>query len=120
MTLIVLKFGGTSLANAKLMKNAASKVSDYVDLGYQVVVVVSAMAGVTDHLVGLVRELSECKTQDNLAEYSNVITTGEQVSAGLFTLLIQEMGLKARSWLNWQTGIVTDDNFSDANITKIN
>ena len=120
MALIVLKFGGTSLANTKLMKNAVAKVADQVALGNQVVVVVSAMAGVTDHLVSLVHEISDCNTQDNLAEYANVITTGEQVSAGLFTLLIQESGIKARSWLSWQTGIVTDDNLSDGHITETN
>lgn len=119
MGLIVLKFGGTSLATTKLMKNAAKIVAEHISQEKRVVVVVSAMAGVTDHLVHLVNEISSCKTKASLAEYANVITTGEQVSAGLFTLLIQEIGIKARSWLNWQMEVITDDNFADANIIKI-
>ncbi len=119
MTLIVQKFGGTSLANTKLMKNAVAKVISQVASGNQVIVVVSAMAGVTDHLVSLVKEISNCATQDSLAEYANVITTGEQVSAGLFTLFLQEAGLKARSWLSWQTGIITDNNLSDGHIIEL-
>lgn len=120
MGLIVLKFGGTSLATTKLMRNAAKIVAEHVNQGKRVVVVVSAMAGVTNHLVHLVNEITSCGTKDSLAEYANVITTGEQVSAGLFTLLIQEIGIKARSWLNWQMKIITDDNFADANIIEIN
>ncbi|MGB4192274.1 MAG: aspartate kinase [Rickettsiales bacterium] len=120
MGLIVLKFGGTSLATTKLMKNAAKIVAEHVNQGKRVVVVVSAMAGVTNHLVHLVNEITSCETKASLAEYANVITTGEQVSAGLFTLLIQEIGIKARSWLNWQMKIITDDNFADANIIEIN
>lgn len=120
MALVVLKFGGTSLANTKLMKNAVAKVVNQIELGNKVIVVVSAMAGVTDHLVDLVNEISNCSSQDNLAEYANILTTGEQVSAGLFSLLIQEEGIKARSWLGWQTGIITDSNLSDGNIIKLN
>lgn len=120
MALIVVKFGGTSLANIKLMKNAVAKVVKQVKLGNQVVVVVSAMAGVTDHLVDLVNEISNCSTPDNLAEYANVITTGEQVSAGLFSLLVQEEGIQARSWLSWQTGIITDNNLDNGHIIKLN
>ncbi len=119
MTLVVLKFGGTSLANTKLMNNAVDKVASEVILGNQVIVVVSAMAGVTDHLVGLVHEITNSKTPNNLAEYASVITTGEQVSAGLFTLLLQEIGLKARSWLGWQAGIITDENVADGNIIEL-
>ncbi len=120
MALIVLKFGGTSLANIKLMRNAVEKVVNQIKLGNKVIVVVSAMAGVTDHLVDLVNEISNCSTPDNLAEYANVITTGEQVSAGLFSLLIQEEGIKARSWLSWQTGIITDNNLDDGHIIELN
>lgn len=119
MELIVLKFGGTSLANIKLMKNAAAKVAEHVNHGYKVIVVVSAMAGVTDNLSNLVNEISECNNQEALAEYANVITTGEQVSAGLFSLILQEMKIKSRSWTNWQIGIITDDNFADGEIIKL-
>jgi len=120
MTFVVLKFGGTSLANTKLMSNAVSKVLEEVSNNYKVIVVVSAMAGVTDHLVGLVHEISDCTSTENLSEYANVITTGEQVSAGLFALLLQKKGLKARSWLGWQAGIVTDEGVEDGNILELN
>ena len=120
MTLVVLKFGGTSLANTKLMNNAVAKVVDEVNLGHKVIVVVSAMAGVTDHLVNLVNEITNCDSPDSIAEYASVVTTGEQVSAGLFSLLLQSQGLKARSWQGWQAGIITDDNINDAAITQLN
>ncbi len=120
MALVVLKFGGTSLANTKLMKNAVCKVIEEVALGNEVIVVVSAMAGVTDHLVSLVGEITECNNQYSSLEYANVITTGEQVSAGLFALLLQQDGIKARSWLGWQAGIVTDDNIVDGEIIELN
>lgn len=119
MDLVVLKFGGTSLANIKLMKNAAARVHEQVKSGHKVIVVVSAMAGATDHLINLTSQISNCKTKDGLAEYANVITTGEQVSAGLFTLVLQEMGIKSRSWVNWQVGITTDEIYDDASIIKL-
>ena len=119
MALVVLKFGGTSLANIKLMNNAVAKVITEVALGNKVIAVVSAMAGVTDHLVSLVHEISNCDNDNQLAEYANVITTGEQVSAGLFALFLQQAGLKARSWLGWQAGIITDNNIIDSNIIEL-
>ena len=119
MDLVVLKFGGTSLANTKLMNNAIAKVLEEVAYGYKVVVVVSAMAGVTDHLVSLVHEITDLNGKNESLEYANVITTGEQVSAGLFSLLLQKEGLKARSWLGWQAGIITDDEVVDGNIIDI-
>ena len=119
MTLVVLKFGGTSLANTKLMSNAVEKVLNEISLGNKVIVVVSAMAGVTDHLVSLTHEISDCASADNAAEYANVITSGEQISAGLFTLLLQQAGVKARSWLGWQAGIITDNALSNGNIIDL-
>lgn len=119
MTLVVLKFGGTSLANTKLMNNAVSKVLKEVAAGNKVIVVVSAMAGVTDYLVNLSQEIIDSESIDNFAEYASVITTGEQVSAGLFTLLLQQANLKARSWLGWQAGIITDNDFANSNIIEL-
>lgn len=119
MDLVVLKFGGTSLANTKLMNNAIVKVLEEVAHGYKVVVVVSAMAGVTDHLVSLVHEITDLENKNESLEYASVITTGEQVSAGLFSLLLQQKGLKTRSWLGWQAGIITDDDVVDGNIIDI-
>lgn len=119
MALVVLKFGGTSLANTKLMNNAVAKVIDEVSLGNKVIVVVSAIAGFTDHLVSLTNEITNCYNLDSSLEYASVITAGEQIAAGLFTLLIQQQGLKARSWLGWQSGIITDDNVLDSNIIEL-
>lgn len=119
MSLVVLKFGGTSLANIKLMKNAIIRVIDEVSMGNKVVAVVSAMAGVTDHLIELVAQTTEEENLSNSLEYATVITTGEQVSAGLFALLLQQKGLKARSWLGWQVGIITDENVRDAEILDL-
>ena len=115
MPLIVMKFGGTSLANTKLMNNAAAKVMSAVSQGNKVIVVVSAMAGVTDHLVSLVQEITELDNFASHAEYASVITTGEQISAGLFALSLQQAGIRARSWLGFQAGIITDENLKDAN-----
>lgn len=119
MDIVVLKFGGTSLANTKLMNDAASKVAIEVEKGNKVVVVVSAMAGVTDHLVNMTHEFMNKTDSSNLAEFASVITTGEQVSAGLFSLLLLQEGINSRSWLGWQLGIVTDNNFEDSNITEV-
>jgi aspartate kinase len=125
MNLVVLKFGGTSLASSKLMHNAAMKVAEEIKLGNNVIVVVSAMAGVTDQLINLTNEvispdIENYKNNDYFAEYASIITTGEQVSAGIFALLLQQLGFKARSWLGWQARIITDSNFSDAEIDSIN
>jgi len=119
MNLVTMKFGGTSIANTKLMHSAAAKVLQEIYSGNKVIVVISAMAGVTDHLVSLSHEISELNTADNRAEYANIITTGEQVSAGLFSLQLQQLGIKSRSWLGWQAGITTDDNVIDSDVLNI-
>jgi aspartate kinase len=119
MNLVTMKFGGTSIANTKLMQSAATKVEHELSLGNKVIVVISAMAGVTDHLVSLSQEITELNTTDKIAEYANIITTGEQVSAGLFSLQLQQLGIKARSWLGWQAGITTDNNLIDSTVLNI-
>jgi aspartate kinase len=120
MSLVVLKFGGTSLANLKLMNNAINKVANEVEKGNRVIVVVSAMAGVTDSLISQAQEIFKSDTFEATAEYSSVITTGEQISAGLFALLLQNAGFKARSWSGWQCGIITDDVVNDADVIAVN
>ena len=114
-----MKFGGTSLANHKLMHDAVAKVIYEISLGNKVIIVVSAMAGVTDHLVSLVHEITELSSMDHMSEYANVVTTGEQVSAGIFTLLLQKAGIKARSWLGWQAGIITEGNLNDGDVVDL-
>jgi len=116
MARIVQKFGGTSVADLDRIRNAAQRVKAEVDLGSNVAVVVSAMAGVTNELVDLV---SEASVLHDTREYDVVVSSGEQVTAGLLALCLQEMGVSARSWLGWQIPIHTDDVHGRARITGI-
>jgi aspartate kinase len=119
MPLIVQKFGGTSVADIERIRNVARKVKKEIDLGNQVAVVVSAMAGVTDQLVNLVRQLSPLSTDIALEEYDVVVSSGEQVTSGLLALTLNEMGIPARSWLGWQIPLVSDQSHSKARISEI-
>jgi aspartate kinase len=116
MARIVQKFGGTSVADIEHIRNAAEKVKREVDAGNQVVVVVSAMAGATNQLVAWTREIS--KLHDT-SEYDTVVASGEQVTAGLMALALQNLGIGARSWLGWQIPIRTDGVHSKARIEAI-
>jgi aspartokinase len=116
MTYIVQKFGGTSLATLELIKKAAVRVKNEVEAGHKVVVVVSAMSGTTNQLVEDVRELS---TTYDRAEYDAVVSSGEQVSAGLLAISLQNLGIPARSWLGWQIPIYTSSQHGDAKIDHI-
>jgi len=102
------------------IRNVALRVQRELVLGNQVAVVLSAMSGVTDQLVGLTKELSSLKTPEALAEYDTVVASGEQVTVGLLALTLQEMGIKSRSFLAWQLGIRTDEVHSKARIEDIN
>jgi len=119
MALIVQKFGGTSVAGPERIRNAAMRVKSELDKGNQVAVVLSAMSGVTDELVGHARELSSLKTPEALAEYDTVVASGEQVTVGLLALALQEMGIKSRSFLSWQVKIKTDETHGKARIEEI-
>jgi aspartate kinase len=116
MTRLVQKFGGTSLADIGRIKTAARRVARAVERGDEVAVVVSAMAGATDCLVGWTRETSGLH---DAREYDVVVASGEQVTAGLFALALQSLGLDARSWLGWQIPIRTDDVHGRARIQSI-
>jgi len=116
MTRIVQKFGGTSVADIERIRAVARTVQREVQAGHQVAVVPSAMAGVTDQLVGYVEEVAESYDK---SEYDVVVSTGEQVTAGLMALELQRLGLKARSWLGWQIPIRTDDVHGRARIEDI-
>ena len=116
MARIVMKFGGTSVADLDRIANAAKRVKREVDAGNEVAVVVSAMAGVTNQLVSYVDQTS--KIYDT-REYDTIVASGEQVTAGLMALRLQEMGVNARSWLGWQIQINTDDVHGKARITSI-
>lgn len=116
MGLVVQKFGGTSVGDTDRIKNVAAKVKAEVDAGNQVVVVVSAMAGVTNRLVKYCQEI----TPDyNPEEYDVVVSTGEQVTIGLLAMALQAAGVPARSWTGWQVPVLTDDAASKARINQI-
>jgi aspartate kinase len=116
MARIVQKFGGTSVANVECIKNAAQKVKREVDVGNEVVVVVSAMAGTTNQLVEWTRAMGSLH---DTREYDAVVASGEQVTAGLMALALQDLGVDARSWLGWQVPICTDGVHGKARIERI-
>jgi aspartate kinase len=116
MALIVMKFGGTSMAGLERIRGVAQRVMREVEAGNLVAVVVSAMAGETDRLVGLCREASPLADQ---AEYDVVVASGEQVTSGLLAIALQAAGLRARSWLGWQLPIRTSDAHAKARIEAI-
>src|ERR1700761_6922392 len=114
--LLVLKFGGTSVGDIERIKNAAAKVAAEVQRGHKVAVVVSAMAGVTDQLI------SYCKSVTPIydaREHDAVVSSGEQVTAGLMAMALHQRGLDARSWLGWQVPLRTDSTHSKARIVNI-
>lgn len=116
MARIVMKFGGTSVADIGRIENAARRVAREVEAGNEVAVIVSAMAGVTNQLVGYVQETSPLY---DAREYDSIVASGEQVTAGLMALRLQSMGVSARSWLGWQIPIRTDDMHGKARIGEI-
>jgi aspartate kinase len=116
MARIVMKFGGTSVADIERIKNVARLVKREADAGNQTAVVVSAMSGVTNQLVGWVNEISPLH---DAREYDTVVATGEQVTAGLLALALQEIGVNARSWLGWQIPLATDGVHGKARIQDI-
>ncbi len=113
---IVMKFGGTSVADLRRIRNVASRVRREVAAGNEVAVVVSAMAGVTNQLVAWCQELSPLH---DAREYDTVVATGEQVSTGLLAIALQEIGVDARSWAGWQVPVATDGAHGKARIQAI-
>ena len=116
MARIVQKFGGTSVADIERIRNAAHRVKREVDAGNEVAVVVSAMAGATNQLVDWTRQTSRLH---DAREYDVVVASGEQVTAGLMALALQDLGVDARSWLGWQIPIRTDGVHGKARIEAI-
>ncbi|RJL19520.1 aspartate kinase [Paracoccus siganidrum] len=116
MPLLVMKFGGTSVADLDRIRNAAQKVQREVDRGYDVIVIVSAMSGKTNELVGWVEQTSPLF---DAREYDAVVSSGENVTAGLMALTLQEMGVPARSWQGWQVPINTTAAHSAARFVDI-
>ncbi len=116
MARIVLKFGGTSVGDIDRIRNVARKVEAEVRAGHQVAVVVSAMSGVTNQLVGYCTAISPLH---DAREYDAVVASGEQVTSGLLAIALQELGITARSWQGWQIPIRTDGVHAKARIERI-
>jgi len=116
MALIVQKYGGTSVADVERTKAVAQRVKREVEAGNRLVVVVSAMAGITDRLIGYVDEV--CSLQD-AREYDVVVSSGEQITSGLLAMALEDIGISARSWQGWQIPIHTDDAHGKARIEAI-
>ncbi|MFN3972556.1 MAG: aspartate kinase [Gemmobacter sp.] len=116
MPLLVMKFGGTSVADLSRIRNAAEKVQREVARGYDVIVIVSAMSGKTNELVGWVEGTSPLF---DAREYDAVVSSGENVTAGLMALTLQEMDVPARSWQGWQVPILTTGTYSNARFIDI-
>ncbi len=116
MAVIVAKFGGTSVADVERIERAAEKIAREVEAGNQVAVVVSAMSGVTNRLVGYCGEISKLH---DLREYDVVVSSGEQITSGLMAMALQKRGIPARSWLGWQIPFQTNDMHGKARIKNI-
>ena len=116
MPILVMKFGGTSVANLERIANAAEKVKREVERGYDVIVIVSAMSGKTNELVKWVNDTSAFY---DAREYDAVVASGENVTAGLMALRLQEMGVPARSWQGWQVPINTTSQHGSARFVSI-
>ena len=115
-TRVVMKFGGTSVANIERIRAVAQRVKREVDAGHEVAVVVSAMSGATNQMVAWCGELSPLY---DAREYDTVVASGEQVTSGLMAIALQTIGVNARSWLGWQIPIETDDAHGKARIGRI-
>jgi len=113
---LVMKFGGTSVADIERIRNVAQHVRREVEAGNEVAVVVSAMAGKTDELVGLCRDAG---ADYDRREYDSIVATGEQVTSGLLAIVLQGPGIKARSWTGWQVQVKTNSIAGAARISEI-
>ena len=116
MPTLVMKFGGTSVATLDRIRRAAKRVGVEVSKGYDVIVIVSAMSGETNKLVGFVNETSPLY---DAREYDAIVSSGENVTAGLMALTLQEMDVPARSWQGWQVPVKTTDAHAAARIEEI-
>src|SRR3569833_2164309 len=113
---LVMKFGGTSVANIDRIRNVAQHVKREVDAGHEVAVVVSAMSGKTNELVAWCTDASP---MHDAREYDAVVASGEQVTSGLLAIALQALGIQARSWQGWQIPIKTSAAHASARIIDI-
>src|ERR1700690_113129 len=116
MARLVMKFGGTSVADLDRIRNVARHVKREVDAGHDVAVVVSAMSGVTNQLVEWCRQAAMLH---DAREYDAVVATGEQVTAGLLAIVLEGIGVNARSWQGWQLPILTGNPHASEGILEI-
>lgn len=119
MALIVQKFGGTSVGNIERIKHVGTLVQREVEAGNQVVVVVSAMSGVTNQLLDYCQQMNTLISDDARAEADHVATAGEQITSGLLALHLQTLGLKARAWTGWQLPLRSSNAYTKARIEEI-
>src|SRR5579864_1027137 len=116
MPLIVQKYGGTSVGTAERIKNVAKRIAHFQSQGHQLVVVVSAMAGETNRLIALARAV---QSVPDPRELDVMVSTGEQVTIGLLSMALKNLGLKARSYTGAQVRILTDNVHTKARIVQI-
>jgi aspartate kinase len=116
MSRLVMKFGGTSVANIERIRNVAQHIKREVDAGHEVAVIVSAMSGRTNELVGWATEASALH---DAREYDTIVASGEQVTSGLLAIALQALGIPARSWQGWQIPILTSNAHGSARIVSI-
>jgi len=117
MARLVMKFGGTSVADIERIRNVARHVKREVDAGHEAAVVVSAMSGTTNQLVEWCREAS---VLHDAREYDTVVASGEQITSGLLAIALQAVGVTARSWQGWQLPVLTSDAHASARILDVN
>ena len=115
MKILVMKFGGTSVADVKRIENVASIIEENYK-NYKLVVVLSAMAGTTNLLQKLINEIDYPSSVEN----DLIITSGEQVTVGLLSMLLNKMGIKSKPMLGWQVPIITDSTAQESKILNIN
>lgn len=116
MTRIVMKFGGTSTADTAALRLCATHIAREVKAGLEVAVVVSAPAGMTNELTERINEVDPA--QQHLDEVDLILSSGEQINAGLLVLLLRQIGISARSWTGWQAGFITDNNHGNARLEQ--
>jgi len=117
MKIVVLKFGGTSVGNVERIKNVAKIINAYNKKRYKLIVVSSAMSGVTNDLVNKSKKISD---NFSSSEYDVLVSSGEQVACSLIAARLVHLGLKSRSWLSWQIPIITVGLHKNAKINFIN
>ena len=116
MKIVVLKFGGTSVGTVERIRKVANIITSYIKKGYKVIVVSSAMSGVTNDLIKKSKKLSN---NFNLSEYDVLVSSGEQMSCALISGRLNHIGHKSQSWMGWQIPILTEGSHSSSRIVKI-